>query len=116
MRTLSAKSWSFIGERTQMELAIIGGSEFALGFALAGVKRIIEVDGNPAPAFKQAMQEEGVGIIITDGATLAKLDEHVREDVERSVKPVVVALSMETTQESLRKMIKKSIGVDLLKE
>ena len=99
-----------------MELAVIGGSEFTLGFALAGIKKIMEADADPAAAFKQAMQDGSVGIIITDEATVAKLEEHVREDVERSVKPVIVVLSAEATQESLRKMIKKSIGVDLLKD
>ncbi|MBI4150086.1 V-type ATP synthase subunit F [Candidatus Woesearchaeota archaeon] len=99
-----------------MELAVIGGSAFTLGFALSGIKRIIEADVNPAVAFKQTMQEGNVGIIITDEATMSKLDEHVRDDIEHSVKPVVVVLSAEATQEGLRKMIKKSIGVDLLKE
>ncbi len=99
-----------------MELAVIGSNGFTLGFALAGIKRLVDRDADPAPAFRQVMQQAEVGIIITDEATMAKLDERTRDDVERSVRPVIVVLSTEATQESLRKMIKKSIGVDLLKD
>jgi vacuolar-type H+-ATPase subunit F/Vma7 len=99
-----------------MELAVIGGSGFTLGFALSGIRRIVDVEGDPAPAFRKLMQEPEIGILLTDEETLARLDENAREDVERSVRPVVVVLSAEATQESLRRMILKSIGVDLLKE
>ncbi len=99
-----------------MELSIVGGSAFTLGFALTGIRRIEETEENPALAFRKVMQDANVGIIITDEPTLNQLDEHTREDVERSVKPVVVVLSADMAQDSLRKLIKKSIGVDLLKE
>ncbi len=99
-----------------MELAVIGGSEFTLGFALTGIRHIVVVDTDVAAAFKRVMHENNIGIVITDEATMGKLDDDNREQVEQSMRPVVVVLSTEGTQESLRRLIRKSIGVDLLKE
>ncbi len=96
-----------------MEIAVVGGSEFVLGFRLAGIKKALEVEEAPNEVVRKVMEDEDVGIIIIDQKTIDKLDERTREDVEMSVSPVAVILSEESSQESLRKMIKKSIGVDL---
>jgi V/A-type H+/Na+-transporting ATPase subunit F len=99
-----------------MEIAVLGKSEFTLGFMLAGIQRIHTVERNPEKAIDQLMQEKDVGIIIIDSAVLDNLDEKTQESVERSVKPVFVPVSTEASQENLRKMIIKSIGVDLMAE
>jgi len=44
-----------------------------------------------------------------------QLDEHDRMDIEESVMPVFLPLSINASQEGLRKMIIKSVGVDLWK-
>jgi len=97
------------------EIAVIGGSEFVLGFQLAGIKKVYEEDA-PERKVLELMKDEGIGIIITDEKTMGKLSEYTREAVELSVKPVTVVVSEEgSSQESLRKIIKKSIGIDLWK-
>ena len=95
------------------DIIALGGQEFILGFQLAGIKGTIEVSSNPTQDFKELMKKPEVGIIITDDATIKKLPERDRYMVESSVKPVVVVLSTEDYSEGLRKMIKKSIGVDV---
>jgi vacuolar-type H+-ATPase subunit F/Vma7 len=97
------------------ELVAIGGSEFALGFRLAGIKTI-ETE-NPEEGFRQLIKNPEVGIIITDEKSISKMPEHFRYQLEGIVKPVTVVLSLDTTaQDALRKMIIKSVGVDLWKE
>ena len=94
-----------------MELAVIGESEFTLGFRLAGIRKVIEVK-DAEKDVKKMMEEANVGIVIMDEKTLDELDENIKEDVTNSIKPVFVVISEQ--QEELRKMIIKSIGVDLL--
>jgi len=96
-----------------MELAVVGGSEFALGFHLTGIRKVYETDDDPTKKIEEIMKDENVGIVITDAKTMEKTDERVRERAEISVRPVFVVVSTEARQEALRKMILRSIGVDL---
>ncbi|MCX6707774.1 MAG: V-type ATP synthase subunit F [Candidatus Woesearchaeota archaeon] len=102
-----------------MDIAVIGPSEFTLGFRLSGINKVIEASGNQEKIdklFYDAMADENLGIIITDNTTMDAMSERIRERAEASVKPVVIIVSTESTaQETLRKMIIKSIGVDLWK-
>ena len=106
-----------------MDVAVFGGSEFTLGFMLAGIKQIITIDekeeSRAAAAEKkldELLAEKELGIVIIDDRLLNQMDERTREKVERSVRPVFVPLSTEASQDTLRKMIIKSIGVDLMRE
>ena len=95
-----------------MELAVIGKSEFTLGFRLAGIKKVVE--------FKKEediigmLNDHTLGIVITDQEIFDGLNEHLKEDVMHSITPVFVVASAKP-QEGLRNMIIRSIGVDLLK-
>ena len=96
----------------KFEIVAIGGEEFTLGFRLAGIKTV-ETE-SPKDDFQKLIENPDLGIIITDEKVLQELPEHFREDIEARVKPVTVALSTTSAaQETLRKKIIKSIGVDL---
>jgi vacuolar-type H+-ATPase subunit F/Vma7 len=97
------------------KVAAIGGSEFVLGFQLAGIRNTIETNENPMLQIKDLMKEEETSIVIIDQKTLDMLDEHNKEDIESSIDPVFIPLSTEVSQDGLKKLIKKSIGVDLWK-
>ena len=98
------------------EIKAIGGAEFTLGFRLAGIKTE-EVTDNIEDKFMQLSEDENLGIIITDDKTFNSLPEHIQEKVEGMVKPVTVVVSTDAaSQDTLRKKIKKSIGVDLWKD
>jgi len=99
-----------------MEIAVVGGPEFILGFQLCGIHKCFEVNENPKQSIKQVFDDKEIGIIIIDQKTIDSLDEMTREDIEKSVNPVAIILSEQESQEALRKMIKKSIGIDLWKE
>jgi|SRR3989338_1479167 len=93
-----------------MNIAALGSSVFTLGFRLAGVRQVSE----NAADMNTLLREDNLGIIITDTATFDALDDNTKEDALRSIKPVVVVVS-DQPQEELRKMIIRSIGVDLMK-
>ncbi|MCX8146923.1 MAG: V-type ATP synthase subunit F [Candidatus Woesearchaeota archaeon] len=101
----------------KMQIAVIGLPEFTLGFRLVGIRNIIDIDmerDNPSEKMKELIARNDIGIIISDEKVINVIDERTREIVERSVRPVNVVVSTEATaQETLRKMIIKSIGVDL---
>ncbi len=101
-----------------MDIAVIGGEEFTLGFRLAGITNVVDLpqEKDPAEGFAKLLADDSLAIILTDHATLDKLDERTRRDIEENVRPVIVMLSTQTSQEGLRKLIQKSIGVDLWKE
>lgn len=97
-----------------MELAVCGNSAFTLGFALSGIRHIKTVQQDGTPQLKELMNNPEIGIILTDQQTMDGLPEFFRQTVESSVKPVIVVLSADAAaQEGLRRLIKKSIGVDL---
>ncbi len=90
----------------------LGKSEFILGFRLAGIHSI-EAE-HPYDDFEKYTADPTIGIIITDDETLQQLPPLYRETLEARVRPVIVIVSATaTSNEALRKKIKKAIGVDL---
>lgn len=98
-----------------VKVAVVGGSEFVVGFQLAGIKDIIEVGSNPFNELKNLKGRKDLGIIVIDEKMMEKLDSYQRLDIESSVDPVFIPLSTKVEQDSLKRLIKKSIGVDLWK-
>lgn len=96
----------------QFKIIALGKSEFTLGFRLAGIETL-ETD-TPTEDFERLLKNPELGIIITDEATLVQLPEFFRVEIESKVRPVTLALSTTSAaQDTLRKKIIKSIGVDL---
>ena len=92
-------------------IAVMGESEFTLGFRLAGIRDVITKDG-----IENVLASREIGIVIIDQTTFDSFDERVQEELTASLQPVFVVLAEEHNQDALRKMIVQSIGVDLLKE
>lgn len=95
-----------------MELAVIGKEDFCLGFSLAGIRNVFETD-NPTDVIKKVSENADVGVVVFDESLAGRLDEFDRARLENSVRPVFVMLSLKEESDALRKMIKKSIGVEL---
>lgn len=94
------------------KIIAIGKPEFTVGFRLAGIETIDAKDTKEE--FEKAANNAEVGIIITDEKTMDELPLFYREMVENRVKPVTVVVSTDAaSNETLRKKIKKAIGVDL---
>ncbi|MBI2664702.1 V-type ATP synthase subunit F [Candidatus Woesearchaeota archaeon] len=95
-----------------MEIAVIGKEDFCLGFRLAGIKKITETT-DAAQAISEMKADESIGIVILDENLYQELDADSRAAIEDSIKPIFIALSQKATEDSLKKMIRKSIGVEL---
>ena len=98
-----------------VKIAAVGGSEFIVGFQLAGIKDVFEVSKNAFNELKNLKSRKDFGIFVIDEKIMESLDMHQRLEIEASVDPVFIPLSTKVEQDSLKRLIKKSIGVDLWK-
>ncbi|MBU4245942.1 V-type ATP synthase subunit F [archaeon] len=95
------------------EIAVIGDNDFTLGFRLAGIKKSFDIKKMP---IKEAVADKSIGIIILNDVDVRALPTHIQDSVRNSVSPVAVVISDDGgAEENLRKLIKKSIGIDLRK-
>ena len=98
-----------------VRIAAAGTSEFIVGFRLAGIRDTIEIKNEPFRELKSLKSKKELGIIIIDEKIMEELQIHERSEIESSVDPVFIPVSTKGEQESLRRLIKKSVGVDLWK-
>jgi V/A-type H+-transporting ATPase subunit F len=100
-----------------MEIAVIGNSEFILGFRLAGIRKTYaaENDEKLSEYITRVLQDTSVGILVLNSSDLERVPRRLRSTLENSVKPTVIALGEEEGGLSMRERIKRSVGVDLWK-
>jgi V/A-type H+-transporting ATPase subunit F len=104
----------------EKNIYVVGSSEFVLGFRLAGIKNVVEIEEVDVNAYMKVMDEivgkEDVGLIVVDALDFKKLPSGKRAELESLKRPIILTLSKEmVASESLRKKIIQAIGVDLLK-
>ncbi len=98
-----------------MELAVVGQSEFTLGFRLAGVKKVYDItDDNLIEIVQNTMHNPEVGIVVMHNDDLLRLPAQLMAELNESVEPTVVAIGGKG-ESNLREKIKQSVGVDLWK-
>ncbi|MCH2348414.1 MAG: hypothetical protein MK233_00620 [Candidatus Poseidoniales archaeon] len=99
-----------------MEIAVVGTTEFTLGFQLAGITRILNPpDDEELERDMRALLNEGeVGIVVVDSEDLLKLPERLRIQLSDSISPTFLGIGT-TEDTTLRESIRKAIGVDLWK-
>jgi V/A-type H+-transporting ATPase subunit F len=100
-----------------MEIAVIGNSEFILGFRLAGIKKTYaaENDEKLNEYLNTVLHDANVGILVINSSDMQKIPRRLRSTLENSVKPTVIAIGGEEGGMSMRERIKRSVGVDLWK-
>ncbi|MBS3114307.1 hypothetical protein J4448_04345 [Candidatus Woesearchaeota archaeon] len=98
-----------------VKIAVVGSNEFVVGFQLAGVRDIFEVTSNYFNELKNFKNKKEIGVVVVDEKIMENLEPHQRLDIEASVDPVFIPVSTRAEQDSLKRLIKKSIGVDLWK-
>jgi V/A-type H+-transporting ATPase subunit F len=100
-----------------MEIAVIGNSEFILGFRLAGIHKTYaaENDEKLAEHITSVLQDTGVGILVLNSSDMEKVPRKLRVTLENSVRPTVIAIGAVEGGLSMRERIKRSVGVDLWK-
>ncbi|MBI2651562.1 V-type ATP synthase subunit F [Candidatus Woesearchaeota archaeon] len=103
------------GVFTMLKTAVIGSNEFIVGFQLAGIKNTVEISSKPFNDIQELKGRKDLGIVIIEETILENLEKHQRVKVEDSVEPVFIPVSAKVEHDSLRRLIKKSVGVDLWK-
>jgi len=100
-----------------MEIAVIGNSEFILGFRLAGIRKTYaaENDERLIEHITSALKDTDVGILVLRSSDMEKVPRKLRVTLENSVRPTVIAIGAEEGGLSMRERIKRSVGVDLWK-
>ena len=100
-----------------MEIAVIGNSDFILGFRLAGVEMTIAADSDEklAEAVTGVLDDSSVGILVLKGSDMERLPERIRMTLSESVQPTVITIGGEEGGVSMREKIKRAVGVDLWK-
>jgi V/A-type H+/Na+-transporting ATPase subunit F len=100
-----------------MEIAVIGNSEFILGFRLAGIKKTYaaENDEKLNEYINNVLHDGNVGILVLNSSDMDRVPRRLRNTLENSVKPTVIAIGGEEGGLSMRDRIKRSVGVDLWK-
>ena len=98
-----------------VKLAAAGSNEFIVGFQLAGIKDTIELAAGLYNELKNLKERKDIGIVIVEEKIMDSLELHQRSEIESSVDPVFIPVSAKAEQDSLRRLIKKSVGVDLWK-
>ena len=100
-----------------MEIAVIGNSEFILGFRLAGIRKTYAADNDEKlnEYINHVLQDTSVGILVINSSDMQKVPRRLRSTLENSVKPTVIAIGGEEGGLSMRERIKRSVGVDLWK-
>ena len=100
-----------------MEIAVVGNSDFILGFRLAGVEKTVaaENDASLTDAVTRLMADETVAILVIRGSDMGRLPERLQAELGESVRPTVVSIGGEVGGVSMREKIKRAVGVDLWK-
>jgi V/A-type H+-transporting ATPase subunit F len=100
-----------------MEIAVIGNSEFILGFRLAGIRKTYaaENDEKRNEYITSVLQDGQVGILVLNSSDMEKIPRRLRATLENSVRPSVIAIGAEEGGLTMRERIKRSVGVDLWK-
>jgi V/A-type H+-transporting ATPase subunit F len=100
-----------------MEIAVVGNSEFVLGFRLAGVRKTYTADSDEklAEQITRILDDDTVGILVLQSQEMNRIPRRLQATLENSVKPTVIAVGGEEGGMSMRERIKRSVGVDLWK-
>lgn len=99
-----------------MEIAVIGNSDFVLGFRLAGIRKTYDVaSGEMEPKIQAIINDKSVGILVMHNDDLKKLSAHMQKIIDDSVEPTIIAIGGKGESTNLRDKIKQAVGVDLWK-
>ncbi|HQJ39721.1 MAG TPA: V-type ATP synthase subunit F [Methanoregulaceae archaeon] len=100
-----------------MEIAVVGSSDFVLGFRLSGIRKTYtaESDEKLAEYITRILDDGTIGILVLQSRDMNRIPRRLQTTLENSVKPTVIAIGGEEGGMSMRERIKRSVGVDLWK-
>jgi V/A-type H+-transporting ATPase subunit F len=108
-----------MAENEKQKIVVLGDSTLIAGFRLAGVTEYYLLEGKEAEEkLASLMAGSEAGVIIITEKLMGELDWRLKKTIEAAAKPVVVPVP---TKEgplgeagSLREMVKRALGFDLM--
>ena len=99
-----------------MEIAVVGKSDFIVGFKLAGIRKTFDVknDKELEGKIRECLNDKNLGIIVMHTDDLKKLPQALQRVIDESIEPTFIAIGSKEDS-GLRDKIKRAIGVDLWK-
>jgi V/A-type H+-transporting ATPase subunit F len=99
-----------------MEIAVVGNSDFVIGFRLAGIRKIFDATSSDIESkIQDVLNDKSVAILIVHNDELRMLSPHMQQTLDDSVEPTVIAIGGKGESTNLRDKIKQAVGVDLWK-
>ena len=99
-----------------MEIAVVGNSDFVLGFRLAGIRKTFDVTSSDIESrIQDVLNDKTVGILVIHNDDLKKLSLQMQKTLDDSVEPTVISIGGKGESTNLRDKIKQAVGVDLWK-
>ena len=107
-------------DENQEKIVVVADSSTCTGFRLAGVQDVFRLEGKAAEKkLDELLTESNAGIIIITEKLLASMDHRLKKKVEKTAKPVVVAVPDKSGPseevESVKDLIKRALGFELIK-
>lgn len=99
-----------------MEIAVVGNSDFVIGFRLAGIRKTFDATQSDMESnIRSVLNDKTVAILIIHNDDLKTLSPHMQQTLDDSVEPTVIAIGGKGESTNLRDKIKQAVGVDLWK-
>lgn len=99
-----------------MELAVVGSSDFVLGFKLAGVRKTYAVrEDELEQKINEVLQDKSVGILVLHNEDINKISSLLKTKIDECLEPIVIPIGKEEFTD-LREKVRRAIGIDLYKE
>ena len=99
-----------------MEIAVVGKSDFVIGFRLAGIRKIFDVtSGDMKSKIQSVLNDRTVAILVVHDDDMRTLSPHMQQTLDDSVEPTVIAIGGKGESTNIRDKIKQAVGVDLWK-
>ncbi len=99
-----------------MEIAVVGNSDFILGFRLAGIRKTFDVTSSDIESrIQDILNDKKVGILVIHNDDLKKLSLQMQKTLDDSVEPTIISIGGKGESTNLRDKIKQAVGVDLWK-
>jgi len=99
-----------------MEIAVVGNSDFVIGFRLAGIRKTFDATSSDMESrIEGVLNDKNVAILIVHNDDLRMLSPQMRQTLDDSVEPTVIAIGGKGESTNLRDKIKQAVGVDLWK-
>ena len=110
-----------VDEERKEKIVVVGDSTLVTGFKLAGVtEHYVAEDKEAEEKVAELMAAGNAGVIIVSEELMVQMDWRLKRKIEAAAKPIVVPVPSRKgpvgEAESLRELVKRALGFDLMQK